>query len=196
MGVGLGSGVRNIEYKAELRDPALARTIARRIGAVHKETMQQTDTYYRIADARLKRREILFVEVAGHGQRIAGSERVTEYIRYERRDQARARASEYEVYSPERFRELYGERGAPEAGVVVRKVRELWMYDWVRVHIDRVEGLGMYIEFEAPVLDERPVETCREVVAGLIEAFRPAMGEAIARGYADLLPPPPQDAER
>ena len=179
--------MRNIEYKAELRDPGLARSIAGRIGAVHRETMQQTDTYYRVADARLKKREIVYVEEANYGQRVCGSERVTEYIRYERMDQARARASEYEVYSPERFKELYGERAAPEAGVVVRKVRELWLYRGVRIHFDRVEGLGHYIEFEAPVTGDVPVERCRELVAELIEAFRTVMGEGIGRGYADLL---------
>src|SRR5688500_3122966 len=121
---GVGSGVRNIEYKAELRDPALARTIAARIGAVHAETMQQTDTYYCIADARLKKREIVFVEEANYGQRVCGSERLTEYIRYERMDQARARASEYSVYTPERFSELYGQSALPVVQVV-RKVRDL-----------------------------------------------------------------------
>lgn len=179
--------MRNIEYKAELRDPGLARSIAARIGAVHRETMQQTDTYYRVADARLKKRETVYVEEANYGQRVVGSERATEYIRYERLDQARARASEYEVFTPERFKELYGERGVPEAGVVVRKVRELWMWEGVRIHLDRVEGLGHYIEFEAPVTEERSVERCRELVGELIEAFRPVMGEGIGRGYADLI---------
>ncbi len=179
--------MRNVEYKAELRDPALARSIAARIGAVLKEIMQQTDTYFRVADARMKKRETAYVEEANYGQRVIGSERVTEYIRYERPDEARARVSEYEVYTPERFRELYGERGVPEAGVVVRKVRELWMWEGVRIHLDRVEGLGHYIEFEAPVTEERSVERCRELVGELIEAFRPVMGEGIGRGYADLI---------
>lgn len=178
--------MQNIEYKAELRDLPLARAIAARIGATPAEVMQQTDTYYRIADARMKRRDIAFVEEAEYGQRVIGSERMTEYIRYERRDDARARISEYTVWTPEKFRELFGQSDPPVAQVV-RKIRELLLYHGVRIHLDVVEGLGMYIEFEAPVTADRPEGRCRELVAELIEAFRPVMGEPIARSYADLL---------
>ena len=49
--------MQNVEYKAELRDIALARTIAAAIGAIKVDTLVQTDTYFRVPDAKLKRRE-------------------------------------------------------------------------------------------------------------------------------------------
>ena len=178
--------MQNIEYKAELRDLPLARTIARSIGAQLAETMQQTDTYYRVADARLKRRDIAWIEEANYGQHLIGAETLTEYIHYTRADAARPRASDYTVYTPERARELFGELPLPP-WTTVKKLRELHLYKGARIHLDRVDNLGTYIEFEAPVTPERPETEARAVVAELLEAFRPAMGEAIAKGYADLL---------
>jgi adenylate cyclase class IV len=40
--------MENVEFKAELRDIALARTICRAIGASFILTMDQTDTYFRV----------------------------------------------------------------------------------------------------------------------------------------------------
>mgnify|MGYP002624761308 FL=1 len=68
----------------------------------------------------------------------------------------------------------------------VKKIRELYLYKGVRIHLDRVENLGTYLEFEAPVPPDRPEPEARALVADLVEAFRPALGEPIAKGYADL----------
>ncbi len=178
--------MQNIEYKAELRDLPLARTIARSLGAVLAETMQQTDTYYNVPDVRLKRRDIVWVEQANYGQELVGADTLTEYIRYTRADAARPRASDYAVFTPEQFRARFGESPLP-VRATVRKIRELYLYKGVRIHLDRVESLGTYIEFESPVTPDRPEPEARALVADLLEAFRPAMGEAIAKGYADLL---------
>jgi adenylate cyclase class 2 len=177
--------MRNIEYKAELRDLPLARTIARSLGAQLAETMQQTDTYYRIADAKLKRRDIVWVEQANYGQQVVGADTLTEFIHYQRPEAARPRASDYTVLTPDQARARFGETPLP-VWTVVKKMRELYLYKGVRIHLDRVENLGAYIEFEAPVTAERPEPDCRAALAVLLEGFRPVMGEAIGKGYADL----------
>jgi predicted adenylyl cyclase CyaB len=38
---------------------------------------------------------------------------------------------------------------------VVRKVREIWLHENVRIHLDQVEGLGSFVELEA-VYDGAP----------------------------------------
>jgi adenylate cyclase class 2 len=38
---------------------------------------------------------------------------------------------------------------------VVTKQREIWLYENVRIHLDRVEGLGTFLELEA-VFDGSP----------------------------------------
>ncbi|VAX40118.1 hypothetical protein MNBD_PLANCTO03-1518, partial [hydrothermal vent metagenome] len=49
--------MHNVEYKAELRDMAMAKATCRAVGASHIITLEQTDTYFRVPSGRLKRRE-------------------------------------------------------------------------------------------------------------------------------------------
>lgn len=164
--------MQNVEYKAELRDIALARTIAAAIGAIRLDTLAQTDTYFRVADGKLKKRE-----ATGHE---------TEWVYYNRPCRTRAKLSTFTIYSDRAARERFGEASLP-VWVVVRKSRELWTYQGVRVHLDTVEDLGTFIEFEALLSRERSQTAGHAAVEFLRGALAPAMGEAVACGYADML---------
>jgi adenylate cyclase class IV len=176
--------MQNVEYKAELRDPALARTIAASIGALRVDTLRQTDTYFRIPDGKLKRRETL-------GQ-------PTEWVFYSRPGQSRAKLSTFTIYPEHMARERFGSTDLP-VWLVVKKARDLWTWNGVRIHFDAVEGLAHipdangvhgpahFIEFEALVCPERTLAQGHEQVEFLRSSFAPAMGEAIAVGYAELL---------
>jgi adenylate cyclase len=164
--------MRNIEYKAELRDPDLARAICKSLGAVHEARLQQTDTYFRVADGRLKRRDTV-------GE-------PSEYIFYSRTNRADPRVSHYVRYTESEARERFGATPLP-VWVVVRKARDLYMLDHVRIHMDDVEKLGRFLELEAVVSSQNDVAVCREVVAYLRQQLAPALGEAISHSYSDLL---------
>ncbi|MCW5766131.1 MAG: class IV adenylate cyclase [Phycisphaeraceae bacterium] len=164
--------MQNVEFKAELRDLALARSICLHIKAVPIETLSQTDTYYRLADGRLKRRD-----AAGHP---------SEYIFYHRDNSARPRLSTFTIYSETEARRQFGSLDLP-VWVVVRKTREVFLHINTRIHLDRVEGLGDYLEFEAMVTPEHPVEACRSAVELLRRAFQPVLGEAVSASYSDLI---------
>ena len=176
--------MQNIEYKAELKDLPLARSIIRALGARPIATLEQTDTYYRLpappsrskrpsaCEARLKKRE------------IAGGP--TEWISYERENSSGAKVSHFKIYSEQEAAERFGP-GPHEVRLVVRKTRELYMLGHIRIHLDRVEGLGLFLEFEAMVSPRQSQARCRESVAELRRALSPALGEAIGVGYADLL---------
>ena len=162
----------NVEYKAELRDLPLARTILKALRATPIAVLRQTDTYYRIGQGRLKKREC-------EGEPV-------EYIYYDRANRAAAKLSLFNVYSERQARERYGEQELP-IWVVVRKSRELFILDNVRIHLDRVDGLGDFIEFEAIVSKTHNVAKCHRDLAGLRERLGPAMGEAIGVSYSDLI---------
>lgn len=164
--------MQNVEFKAELRDPALARTIARSIGAAFVGTLSQTDTYFRVPDARLKKRE------------VPGGP--AEYIFYNRGHRTRPKLSSFTIYSEAQALERFGTTPLP-VWLVVRKSRDLYMHQGVRIHLDRVEGLGDFVEFEAPVTAERNLGACHAAMDELRAAFQPAMGEPIADGYADMM---------
>jgi adenylate cyclase, class 2 len=175
--------MQNIEFKAELRDLALARTIADSINAPIVLTLRQTDTYYRVPDARLKRREC--------------SGAPTEYIFYSRVNRARPKISQFVIYSETQARERFG-ANMPPVLMVVKKTRELRMHDGIRIHLDEVDDLGTFIEFEALVCPERNIAKCHEAIDRLRASFGPALGEAISVSYCDLLlqnvPPAPPPA--
>jgi adenylate cyclase class IV len=164
--------MRNVEFKAELRDLPLAMTACEAIGARYVGLMEQTDTYYRIADARLKKRETV-------GE-------PPEWIFYQRPDASSPKLSQFMIYSESEGLERFGASPLPE-WVVVKKARELFLYGNVRIHLDVVRDLGNFIELEAMVTKECDEDTCRAAVARIRAALAPMIGEPISCGYSDLL---------
>lgn len=164
--------MQNLEFKAELRDLALARTIVTHLGAVLAGTFEQTDTYYRVPSGRLKKRETI-------GE-------PTEYIFYHRPDRIAPKISQFTIYSEPQAIERFGATPLP-IRIVVKKVREVFLLANVRIHLDQVSQLGNFIEFEAMVTNAVTVEHCQKQIADLREALAPTLGEPIAAGYSDLL---------
>jgi adenylate cyclase class IV len=164
--------MQNIEYKAELRDLDAARAQCRQIKAELIGTLRQTDQYFRLTDGRLKRRE--------------APDEPVEWIFYHRRDRARPRMCNYSILSDEQARRRWGTQSL-RPWLVVVKTRELWMIENVRIHLDRVDELGTFIEFEAMVSERHDVKECHLAIDHLREMFTPILGEAISVGYSDLM---------
>src|SRR5690606_29244467 len=101
--------------------------------------IHQIDTYFPVPSGRLKLRE------AEPG--------VTELVHYHRQDVAGPRGCDYqlELVSPSIKSMLTDALGVL---VVVDKVRTLFLWKNVRIHLDTVQDLGTFIEFEA-VLDDK-----------------------------------------
>ena len=164
--------MHNVEYKAELRDLEMARAACRAVGAAYIATLDQTDTYFRVPSGRLKRRECV-------GE-------PTEWIFYDRSDESRPRLSSFTIYSDSQARERFGVNPLPQL-VQVRKVRELYLLDNVRIHLDEVDGLGRFFELEALVSPGFPVTRCHAAVDRLRATFGQVLGEALSVSYADLI---------
>jgi predicted adenylyl cyclase CyaB len=138
---------------------------------------QQVDTYFKTASGRFKLRE----------STLSGAQLVP----YQRPDAPQARRSDYVVIpllEPERTKELLAEL----LGVhrVVRKAREIGLFENVRIHLDRVEGLGDFIELEA-VWDgdgAGEAEQARKV-AFLRERLAIRDEDLVAASYEGLLGP-------
>lgn len=172
--------MKNIEFKAELRDLGLARSICQRLGARHIVTMRQVDTYYRVATGRLKKRESVILEPDGP------VEEPVEYIHYHRPDTTDPKLSTFTVYSENEAHAHFG-AGTLPIWLVVRKVRRLYMLGPTRIHLDRVEDLGEFVEFESMVSKSNPQGRARAANEKLRAALGPILGEPIARSYSDLL---------
>ena len=168
--------MRNLELKARWADLAHAEEIARRLGAAPGETLHQVDTYFQTPAGRLKLRQ------ANHGG--------GELIYYERAEDSAVRWSNYftaPVADCAALRDVltraYGLR------LEVEKSRVLFLYRGARIHLDRVEGLGAFLEFEVPVPSDREADSERAqlIMRELMSGFGLQPGDAIQASYADLL---------
>ena len=164
--------MHNVEFKAELRDLALARSICRALGATWIIEMEQTDTYFRIPSGRLKKRECT-------GEPV-------EYIFYDRTDLSTPKLSHYTIYSEAQAMERFGTTPLP-VWVTVKKTRELFMLGATRIHLDRVEELGTFLEFESMVSPSNTVAKCHETLRDLRGKLGPVLGEPISCSYSDML---------
>ena len=162
----------NVEFKAELRDVGVARGICEKIGARHVWTREQTDTYFRVASGRLKRRETMGWPA--------------EIIRYDRPNRVDAAISSYEILTDDEARTRYGHEDPP-VWLIVRKMRELYLLAGIRIHLDDVDQLGTFLEFEAVVSPALTPEQGRERVMQLRQDFAPVLGEPISTSYSDML---------
>lgn len=164
--------MQNIEFKAELRDMDLARAQCRALDAKRIGLLRQRDTYFRLTSGRLKRRE-------SEGE-------PTEWIFYHRPDRVQPCMSHFMIYSEQQAHSRFGTNPLP-VYVIVEKSRELWILGNVRIHLDEVDRLGRFIEFEALIDKEHDVKLCHEEINILREEFAPVLGEMISCSYADLL---------
>ena len=172
--------MQNVEFKAELRDLAAARRQCELLGARLVGTLNQSDTYYKLPDGRLKRRETRSTPGDPGG---LGS---IEWIFYHRADRISPRLSVYSILTDGQARRRWGTYSLRQWLIVVKN-RELWMLNNVRIHLDKVQELGTYLEFEAVVSPQFDVRRCHAEVSRLRELFAPVLGEPISASYSDLL---------
>jgi predicted adenylyl cyclase CyaB len=130
----------NIEIKARIRS---VESLLQRVAAIadgEPVEIFQDDTFFRCAAGRLKLR--------------AFSEQDGELIFYRRDDQAGPKQSFY-LRSPTTTPAVLRESLALAYGIVgrVRKRRILFMAGRTRIHLDRVEGLGDFLELEVVMSD-------------------------------------------
>jgi homotetrameric cytidine deaminase len=164
----------NVELKARDPDPGATRARCLALGATEAGVLVQRDTYFAGRDGRLKLRE-------QDGERPV-------LIAYRRPDSADASESTYvlaPVADPDALAEALD--AALGATVVVAKRRQLLLWEGVRIHLDEVEGLGSFVEFEAVVPDAGDLDTARAKVARLRESLGIADEALVSVGYSDLL---------
>lgn len=163
----------NLELKARCSDLRAAAEHVRQFGALSVGVERQTDTYFRVPHGRLKLREIDVQSAV--------------LIWYERPDQPSAKSSRYylvAIAEPAQLREALaaglGIRG------VVKKRREIWLYENLRIHLDEVAGLGCFIEFEAVLSDGADLAASQALLDRLGNALGIEPANLLAASYADL----------
>jgi adenylate cyclase class IV len=165
---------RNIEIKARL--PSLAemeRTVAS-LATQGPVPIAQDDTFFHCAQGRLKLRAF------GDG--------TGELIFYRRADRAGPKESFY-LRSPTAHADSLREALAQAHGVLGRvlKQRTLYLLGRTRVHLDRVQGLGEFLELEVVLADDEPAEVGEQEAQRLLAQLGVAPAQLLEGAYLDLL---------
>jgi adenylate cyclase class IV len=166
---------RNLELKAIDPDPAATLEAALALGAEDRGTLVQRDTYFHAVTGRMKLRE-----APPEPAQLIG------YARADRADPAVSADTIVAALDPEALGALPEQTLGVRA--VVEKARRLLVWRDVRIHLDRVAGLGDFVELEAagdapggPAAQEPKVSELRRALAIADEHL-------VARGYGDLVP--------
>lgn len=164
-----------MELKCRCGDLAAALAVVRSLTPVRDLGLQQqVDTYFHVPHGRLKLRKIVGVRA--------------ELIWYDRPDAAVTRSSDYRLTPTAHPAELAASLAAA-CGVrgVVRKIRHVVLWHNVRVHLDAVDGLGNFVEFEAVIGpgDDEPTGHAR--IAELCRVMRLSADDRLDWSYSDLL---------
>jgi len=124
-----------VEVKARCQDHARIRDLLLARGAEFRGTDHQVDTYFNVTQGRLKLREGTIENAL---------------IFYEREDHAGPKRSDVILHRTEPDSSLKKILLLTlEVLVVVDKEREIYFIDNVKFHLDRVAGLGEFVEIEA-----------------------------------------------
>jgi predicted adenylyl cyclase CyaB len=165
---------RNIEIKARIENVALTGPKVAELASEGPLEIAQDDTFFACDNGRLKLR--------------AFSNDSGELIFYQRLNQAGPKESFYirsPTSAPESLREslsmAYGQIGR------IRKYRTLYLVGRTRVHLDRVEGLGHFLELEVVLVDDESPEQGIREASDLMDKLGIQPEQLIEGAYIDLL---------
>jgi predicted adenylyl cyclase CyaB len=165
---------RNVEIKARADDRP---DLEERVSALADDgptVIDQEDVFFFSSAGRLKLR--IFSDTSG------------ELIYYERPDNVEPTQCRYirsPTSNPGEIRKILalalGVRG------VVQKRRTLYLIGQTRVHLDRVEGLGRFVELEVVLSAGQDADFGADIARGLIEQLGIDRTDLLDRAYIDLI---------
>jgi predicted adenylyl cyclase CyaB len=165
---------RNIEIKARIPSVESLEPLVASLATLGPTEIAQDDTFFYCSSGRLKLRVL--------------SPTDGELIYYRRTNEPGPKESFYlraPTASPEILREAlslaYG-----QVGRVVKR-RTLYLVGRTRVHLDRVEGLGHFLELEVVLENGEPSESGVREAHALMGRLGIAPSDLIETAYVDLL---------
>jgi predicted adenylyl cyclase CyaB len=165
---------RNIEIKARIASVEALAPTAAAIADKGPIEIIQDDTFFRCDSGRLKLR--------------AFSKEEGELIFYRRANQQGPKESFYlrsPTSAPDTLRDslslAYGEAGR------VQKHRTLFLVGRTRVHLDKVQGLGHFLELEVVLAEGEPIEVGVREAHELMTKLGVEPSQLIEGAYVDLL---------
>jgi predicted adenylyl cyclase CyaB len=166
----------NIEIKAQYPDLLKGSRIAKQLKAKFVGLDRQVDTFFKVSKGRLKLRE--------------SSAKGAQLIPYLRPNVRGPKTSQYVVIPvPDPAKTKLMLKATLGLEGVLEKTRELFLWGNVRIHLDRVKGLGNFLEFEAVFPKDstkhRKIETSK--VKKLLDLFEIEPQDLLEKSYWEML---------
>lgn len=171
-----GLSHKMVELKAHVDDLEVLRKKLTRLGAEYIGTFHQKDQYFEVPEGRLKLREV-------------EENNTLELIYYEREDISGPKKDDafiLKVQETEEFKKILEKILTPL--IMVRKVREIYLLQKTQIHLDIVEYLGKFIEFERQI-DEDPTKSknSQKILENLMEKLEISKNSLESLSYSDLI---------
>jgi adenylate cyclase class 2 len=164
----------NVEIKARHHNPDFIRQYLNKHNADFKGTDHQIDTYFNVANGRLKLRE-------GNIE--------NNLIYYNRNDESKAKESHFQlvhVPDPKVLKEVLTQ--CLGVKIVIEKQREIYFIGNIKFHIDNVAGLGSFTEIEASnMYAQISKDGLQEQCNFYLKEFGIKDEDLIAVSYSDML---------
>jgi adenylate cyclase, class 2 len=160
----------NLELKIELKNHKDVETILKKLKAEKVNEFNQKDIYYKCKSGLLKLR----IEEKGES-----------LIKYLRDEKGKNRWSEFEVihFSENNSEKFF--KGILNTEAIVSKKRVLYMYDNTRIHLDKVKGLGYFLELETLMLKDK--DDAKKRFDFIARELKLDMKKQIKKSYRDLM---------
>jgi predicted adenylyl cyclase CyaB len=167
--------MKNIELKVSLDNFKDVNILLNKYKAIKSAKLKQVDTYYNCKNGRLKLREI--------------NKQEFELIFYSRPNTQKSKVSSYsilklykdQIASAKSILTMsYGEK------VVVKKERVLWLYKNTRVHLDKVDRLGCFLELET-VVNKISMNEAKQEQLEVIKKLELNKYKKLDKSYSDML---------
>lgn len=160
----------NLEIKIELKSHKKVEDILKTLNAPLVKIMNQKDVYYKKKGGLLKLR----IEEEG-----------CTLIKYLRDEKGKDRWSDYELLTltgsnPEKYLS-----DILTVETVVAKKRILYMYDNTRIHLDKVKGLGYFLELETLMINGKA--DAKKRFDFLVKTLQLDLTKELKLSYRDLM---------
>jgi predicted adenylyl cyclase CyaB len=159
-----------LDLKIRHDDLESVRERLKSLGARLQAKIHQIDTYYQCRDGKLKLRENLGV----------GSELIY-YERERIKGVRKAKIISFKVEDVKACRQILAKITKPVK--FIEKVREIYHFDNIKIHLDEVKGLGRFVEFEC----ENVNEEIRKRFLNLISKLGLNKDNLVEGSYSDMV---------
>lgn len=166
--------MKNIELKIQVDDFQIINKNLKKARATDEGVLSQTDTYFNCKGKRLKLRE--------------QNDKEFLLVLYARPDKKEATVSDFDIINFDKkqaqalkavLKKAYGEK------VIVKKKRKLWMYKNTRIHLDKVQKLGTFLELETFV--KKDIASAKKEYDEVVNFLGLDGYKKLDRSYSDML---------